>query len=285
MPKETAEFTELNPKKSYSPETALSLAAACDIAYKSEKTIKKAVKRWNYEFGAFVNKQKGSNIDTQAFVMTNSKSIVIAFRGSESIEDWITNFHAVGDPGPFTSTNAHEGFQDALFPAVIKIIQTINNLQSKDQEKPKAVWLTGHSLGGALASLFAGMLLENGINVDGLYTFASPRPANHQFMDQLNASLKDKPHYRVVNHEDIVPHLPPEPFYSHSGRRIILSKKAMSTKNTDWTNIRKKMLSYLFDIKNIFEAKIDVYGNHVLHDSERGYLVRLKDELRRSKKR
>ncbi len=278
MAKEKADFTSLRATKSYDPETSLSLAAACDLAYKSENNVKSTVKKWGFSEPTFVDVEK-TDIDTQAFVMSSDKDIVVAFRGSESIKDWLSNFQAVSDPGPMDDTKAHEGFQDALYPAVIRLTNAISSRRTSNQR----IWLTGHSLGGALASLFAGMLIENKIPVYGLYTFASPRPADGKFAELLNAALKAGPHYRIINEGDIVPHVPPEPFYSHSGGRIILKHNARKTSHKEWTSIRKKVFNLLMDIGHILKAKTDIYGNHVLHDAKRGYLVRLKADLKRSK--
>jgi triacylglycerol lipase len=280
MTREKADFTAIRATKTYDAETSLSLAAACDLAYKSENTCRSTAKRWGFPGLTFVDIKKGNDIDTQAFVMSNDKDIVVVFRGTDGIKDWLSNFQAVSDPGPMNDTKAHEGFQDALYPAVIRLTTAIDDRRRSEQR----IWVTGHSLGGALASLFAGMLIENKIPIYGLYTFASPRPGNHSFAELLDAALEGGPHYRVVNAGDIVPHVPPEPFYSHSGKRIILKHNARKTDRKEWTAIRKKVFSLLMDIRNIVKAKTDIIGNHVLHDNKRGYLVRLKADLRRSKK-
>ena len=74
---------------------------------------------------------------------------VVVFRGSDSGSDWFANFQASQDPGPFESTGAHEGFQDSLYPAVIKLTEILR----EDSKEPRRVWITGHSLGGAMATL------------------------------------------------------------------------------------------------------------------------------------
>ena len=61
------------------------------------------------------------------------------------------------------------------------------------------------------------MLIENDYAVYGVYTFAAPRAGDGHFAEQLDANVQG-PHYRVVNKGDIVPHVPPEPFFSHAGK-------------------------------------------------------------------
>ncbi len=161
--------------------------------------------------------------------MSDDKNIIIVFRGTDNINGWIGNFQAVYDPGPLEKTKAHEGFQDALFPSVLQLTELVKQAKPKS----KKIWITGHSLGGALSSLYAGMLSENGYSVYGIYTFASPRPGNGDFQVQLNNKING-PHYRIANSGDMVPHLPPEPFFSHPGKRIILYRDGRSRKKSAW---------------------------------------------------
>ena len=57
------------------------------------------------------------------------------------------------------------------------------------------LWITGHSLGAALATLCASRYG----NVQGVYTFGSPRVGNNGFKEKLQVKI-----YRVVNNDDIV---------------------------------------------------------------------------------
>lgn len=80
------------------------------------------------------------------------------------------------------------------------------------------VVVTGHSLGAAMASL----LLANGTVCSGLdqitfghlverpvYTFGQPRVGNSQYAEWMTRHLFPSGEwYRVVHHEDPVPHLP-----------------------------------------------------------------------------
>ena len=68
--------------------------------------------------------------------------------------------------------------------------------------------ITGHSLGGALATHAAAHLLSQGINVDMLYTFGSPRVGDNKFSTWFDALLKNTK-VRVTHGRDPVPHLPP----------------------------------------------------------------------------
>jgi len=259
----------------YDEATSLSLAIACDLAYeRAEEKISSTVEGWGFQFGGFRSVVKKPDIDTQCYLMSDANNIVVVFRGSESLKDWFANFQAVYDPGPLKDTKAHEGFQDALFPGVIGITNLLEGMSFQD----KKIWITGHSLGGALCSLYAGMLIENHYKIYGIYTYASPRPGNGAFEAKLNSRVSG-PHYRVVNFGDVVPHVPPEPFYSHPGKRVILKEEAIDNSEDSWFEQRVEALRVF--ISNT-SSTLDVGDNHRLSADDESYIPRLIKDLERA---
>jgi hypothetical protein len=80
------------------------------------------------------------------------------------------------------------------------------------------VWLSGHSLGGALATLAAAHIGQDA--VQGLYTYGCPRVGDAAFAGKLPA----RSHYRFVHRDDWVPTVPPEFLgYVHAGTRCAVS--------------------------------------------------------------
>jgi pimeloyl-ACP methyl ester carboxylesterase len=69
-----------------------------------------------------------------------------------------------------------------------------------------SVVVTGHSLGGAVATLAATYLRKADITAD-LYTYGSPRVGDVAFADAASAKGKGST-YRIVNKKDPVPHVP-----------------------------------------------------------------------------
>lgn len=70
----------------------------------------------------------------------------------------------------------------------------------------KTIWITGHSLGGALAELCAAQaLFVSNIPVQGVYTFGQPRVGSKDFADALNAKLGSGI-FRFVNDREIDDH-------------------------------------------------------------------------------
>lgn len=76
--------------------------------------------------------------------------------------------------------------------------------------------VTGHSLGGALASL-ASIDIKNSFGITPkVITFGQPRIGNQNLANYLSEMIPKT--YRVINYADIVPHLPTSTFnYAHYG--------------------------------------------------------------------
>lgn len=141
------------------------------------------------------------------------------------------------------------------------------------ERKNQEVWLTGHSLGGALAVILAATLRENGVPVHGLYTFGAPRVGDKEFAKQLNRGLRNKSHWRVVNEGDLVPHVPMEPFFCHAGKRMLLKKNGqVSEERKDWDAFKEGIWGWIG--RTIERLKLKVAGPHLL-DSKNGYLAQL----------
>jgi triacylglycerol lipase len=155
--------------------------------------------------------------DGWAYLAESEMLIVLAFRGTRSPLNWRTNFHAWlvhpanTDPRLFV----HQGFYDAfekLSDGAQGIRQKMAEVQATTSGVP--VYITGHSLGGALAQIATAVLGSD--RIAACYTFGSPRVGNYVF----DLWVKP-PSYRLINYADIVPQVPfPIPLvmsYRHSG--------------------------------------------------------------------
>ncbi|MFW5661827.1 MAG: lipase family protein, partial [Oceanicaulis sp.] len=135
--------------------------------------------------------------------------LVIAFRGTEprKLADIRTDVRARLTEAPgIQGTNArvHEGFYRALndpAPDGMSIRGRIDAVLARPEHAGLPVFVTGHSLGGALA-VVATRYIANGSR-GACYTFGQPRVGNQDFHDQIFT-----PVYRVVNAADIVPAMP-----------------------------------------------------------------------------
>jgi hypothetical protein len=124
----------------------------------------------------------------------------IVFAGSKSTGDWMKNFmgwnaKASSRRGLLTNMNLHAGFlshledlSDETFEAAYRIIK---NLSNQKQAKKLDIVGTGHSLGGALATLFTAsakeMAVSMGIDVNARgCTFGAPNMVHSGSVDKMN---------------------------------------------------------------------------------------------------
>ena len=137
---------------------------------------------------------------TQAILVESGKFIALAFRGTEptSMKDIRADAKAKivrCEKGG----RIHAGFKKAFEKVAIDIQQKLN----EDEFREKPLFITGHSLGGALATIASKKLSHNG-GIAACYTFGSPRVGD----DEWVANIKT-PIYRLVNAADCVTMLPP----------------------------------------------------------------------------
>lgn len=209
---ETRGKLEISNPTRFSPNNAAMLAQCCMLIYVKEpefieETLQKA---------GFKDTEIFDIAGTYAFITENSESIIIAFRGTETgdMTDYITDAKFLHRK--FTKHGrAHAGFLDALAHVQGEMETSLaNRLEANPQ---KTVWVTGHSLGGALATLFS---IENVDSIDALYTVGSPRVANRKLAAHWHELL---PIFRVVNNNDLVARIPGTPFYQHIGPTYFLT--------------------------------------------------------------
>ncbi|KAJ6635787.1 Lipase, partial [Pseudolycoriella hygida] len=147
-------------------------------------------------------------------LLERRKQIVIAFRGSSNLWNFVLDFDYVkikanGKYGK--KAMVHRGFHKAVMSLFNHVIDTVEHLRClKKEYKKYSIVITGHSLGGAMARVcrykFLQLHLFPGVKFI-VITFGEPRSGNKVYVDRLNA-LHDIT-ARVVARADIVPHLPP----------------------------------------------------------------------------
>lgn len=136
-----------------------------------------------------------SNSNTRAFLVEFDDVILISFKGVQiqCYHDWKTLFSFAKTR--YYHIDAHTGFVHALKNISDMIL---NDLQEVD--KNKRIIYTGHSLGGALATLFA---FEH--KPDEITTFGSPKVSSG---DNFQKYFKNVQYNRVRTKHDIVAKVP-----------------------------------------------------------------------------
>ncbi|CAO4373970.1 unnamed protein product [Caenorhabditis nigoni] len=146
-------------------------------------------------------------------VLNDNKAIVISFRGTQGFLQLIEE----ADKSVFQSQSqwiaggkVSKYFGDAfntLWNAGMK--DDVSSLLHKNPTFE--VWVTGHSLGGAMASLAASYIVKTGIATGDkvkLVTYGQPRTGTTPYAVAHDAQMAYS--YRVTHNRDIVPHIPNE---------------------------------------------------------------------------
>lgn len=134
-----------------------------------------------------------------------NKYIIVAFRGSASIENWITNldFKAVST-GLCSGCTAHKGFWQSWLDARSAVTAAVKQMSTSNPAYK--IITTGHSLGGAIATLAAADLRNSGYPVT-LYSFGAPRVSSSKLANYITAQPGGN--YRITHWNDPVPNIPP----------------------------------------------------------------------------
>lgn len=193
--------------------------------------LKKEIQDLGYSFlePIFGNDFHGVEATFGFVAISDIKECVCALRGTavKDFLEWLDDIEAIPVPAPFGygSGLVHLGFKNVYgslrlkhgVPEPVAVVSVFEYLKSLFATK-QAVDLTttGHSLGGALATLLVADF--DALNKSSVcpvsYTFASPRVGDHGFMVWYDDSLRDDT-YRVENCFDVVPNLPTNPPYEH----------------------------------------------------------------------
>ncbi|NJN32836.1 MAG: lipase family protein [Synechococcales cyanobacterium RM1_1_8] len=199
----------------YRGQNALALARISMLAYKDNAVMERAIAD-KFAFTHFKVFKAG---ETEAYLISDSEKIIVTFRGSDQVKDWLNNIDIDLVGGPLGG-KVHEGFM-RMFHGVWRELQLeIRALKTaaSQQNRSLPLWMTGHSLGAALATLATAYLREKDQPVQGLYSFGSPRVGDRTFARHFDSDFGDKT-FRIVNKNDIVTRLPPRALsYSHVGQ-------------------------------------------------------------------
>ena len=160
-----------------------------------------------------------------AHVVSGNGVAVVIFRGTNftEIPDWYKNLTATfetTDQGKF-----HQGFSDAYRTVRSEVRRFIS------EEKPDKLWITGHSLGGAMA-VACGVDVKVHTKIPAsLVTFGQPRFADDQAAKWIDQQF-DGRYARFVHGDDIVPSVPfyvPWLFpYAHAGNLVAVFDNGIS---------------------------------------------------------
>lgn len=162
--------------------------------------------------------------DTQAYIVSNSRETIVVFRGTETdkLKDILIDLDV--SQTPFLYGMVHAGFLRALDSVWNEMRRELSDPQIQYQK----VYVTGHSLGAALATLAAA---STHAGVEELVTFGSPRVANNAFIEQMEGRVRGT---RYVNNNDIVCRIPSDLRFEHRQNMVYFDPKGRPRPNVPW---------------------------------------------------
>jgi len=146
--------------------------------------------------------------DIFGYIGYRGDTVEVVFRGTvlKSLKNWIDDID-FAPIRPYPSAKdafVHSGFMSAY--ETVRLAAKAAVIELITQIKPSRVVITGHSLGGALATLCAtelAPLLPVPVHV---YNYGSPRVGNINFVNYFESLVEVV--YRITYNTDLVPHLP-----------------------------------------------------------------------------
>lgn len=187
----------------------------------------------------------------QAWIFANDRDCVVACRGTEPNE-WNDIRADVNAVAVFTETfgKVHRGFNeevDDLWP----------RLEHALKANQRTLWFTGHSLGGAMATICAGRCFLSEIESLpwALFTYGSPRVGDRRFVNFVELN-----HTRWVNNNDIVTRVPPVWMgYRHSGQEMYLDRNGDLRSVAGWHRVGDRARGFL---GGLLKLRFDHFDDH-----------------------
>ncbi|MGH9280291.1 MAG: lipase family protein [Acidimicrobiales bacterium] len=164
---------------------------------------------------------------------SDGRVVILCYRGTQLLDiiNWLASIDVragpmpISIPGSYKPFDVHGGFYRNVRSIRFEVIHALNralagkNIINAEEPMPnpmQALYLTGHSLGGAMAALMTIMLLADpgyakiAETLRATYTFAQPMMGNKDFAAACNANdfLRNNV-FRYIYNRDIVPRVPP----------------------------------------------------------------------------
>ena len=223
----------------------------------SEEFLRKHLEGSDFKLLGTINVAETQGFVCKRIAKNEVPYVVVAYRGTEKkISDWLTDAKAL----PWVDVNnkkvkVHRGFREALMvetdsegKTALQLVKDIlDDQEAKDANNdPLPLFITGHSLGGALALLTT---KEIAPDINGAcYTYGAPRVASYEYFADIKTPL-----FRVVNSVDIVPRVPP-------GALMTLFDKIVQA--LSWVSGFMPAVSNFFDKLKNWTDKLKDYRHH-----------------------
>ena len=164
-----------------------------------EKKILESLRGCDSKFMSVTGADKNS---AQAALIEHKDYICMVFRGTDQIADWLDNLRVYRVSALFGEF--HVGFWESVEDVWDVLSGKLKYIRSK---RKKPLFITGHSLGGAMATIAAARLIHEDRTFTSVYTFGQPRAMDRDTGRIYEIEIKGR-HYRFQNNEDVVTRIP-----------------------------------------------------------------------------
>ena len=203
-------------------ERALVAAKLSAHAYKSEKAAINAAKKMGFKWVKLISRD-----GAEVLVAKDRNDLWFAFRGTEpsKVNDVMADLNMIKGAAK-AGGKVHSGFQKEVNDLWMDVLAEIEH---NDQLKVrKDVYMTGHSLGAAMATIAATRYAPH-----ELFTFGSPRVGGPRFIKNIKC-----PHLRFMNNNDIVCRIPPAWLgFRHHGEMIYFNADGSQQAKPTWKDL------------------------------------------------
>ena len=232
----------------YAPKIAYLTSVISGWSYANGKALAHQLPYYGFSEGGSVREFQVVNramlvVAAGYFVRTRDGRVgVLAFRGTvpNDFINWLTDANTIMRPAFGGFGQIHAGFYNNLEPLWSDVTDAIDDASRKwDRaalsEPLQNLYITGHSLGAAMAVIAAARIFSDGAQpwqrlVKGVYTFGQPAVGDSGFCRYYEQRFSL---YRHVYHQDVVPRMPPRSVgeFSHFGKEFLATDGGW--RNTD----------------------------------------------------
>jgi predicted lipase len=199
-----------------------------------------------------------------ALIIDQPLSTILAFRGTKEARDFLTDAEFEMIQITDVGIKVHNGFWKAWLSIKDQINDWVKSVPSY-----KSFYITGHSLGGAMANIACRNFAIQGITFSQCYTFGEPRSGNRKWARDCEDRFGRRK-FRVVNNVDIVPRSPALfTGYRHTKTNIYVSEDGSLYHNPPFpVRIALDIMAMWYDFKN---TQFGLLKDHAIED----YKIRL----------
>jgi hypothetical protein len=253
-------------------QNALYFVHLANAAYLDDPTEYKYFE--DFQLENFKTVSSGNGVDF-ALAGRIDGALIVAFRGTDDIEDWWDNFQ-------FRQVEDYDGWVHAgFYHSANDLWEGLFNHLDKTWKRGDVVWLAGHSLGGAMATVMAKWLAKYNYDIAGVHTFGQPRVGDNEYFD---AYSPDEGHCRFVNDKDIVAQIPmrwmgPGIHYKHVGKLQLFDEDGNLTRSDRaWNELAEEFATSMLIRAPLPRVRMPEFGfeDHRI----RYYIEKIEDYLK-----